>query len=84
MSRAATSRPSFTIRGWHVAAGVTAFFVAVASVDAAFMVMAIRTFPGQVSVTPYEDGLLYNRRIAQIEAQERLGWRASASAAPGV
>lgn len=84
MSAAQTpDRPGFTIRGWHVLAGVTAFFAVVIAVDASFMVMAIRTFPGQVSVTPYEDGLLYNRRIAQIEAQERLGWRASASAAPG-
>jgi nitrogen fixation protein FixH len=71
------------IRGWHVLAGITAFFAVVIGVDASFTVLAIRTFPGQVSVTPYEDGLLYNRRIAQIEAQERLGWRAAAEAAPG-
>lgn len=84
MSAADTrARPGFTIRGWHVLAGVTAFFAVVIGVDATFTVIAIRTFPGQVSVTPYEDGLLYNRRIAQIEAQERLGWRAAASAAPG-
>lgn len=77
------SRPGFTIRGWHVLAGVSAFFAVVIGVDAVFTVIAIRTFPGQVSVTPYEDGLLYNRRIAQVEAQERLGWRASAAGAPG-
>jgi nitrogen fixation protein FixH len=84
MSAADTpARPGFTIRGWHVLAGVTAFFTVVIGVDASFTVMALRTFPGQVSVTPYEDGLLYNRRIAQLEAQERLGWRAAAAAAPG-
>lgn len=84
MSAAHTpGRPGFTIRGWHVLAAVTAFFAVVIGVDATFTVIAIRTFPGQVSVTPYEDGLLYNRRIAQLEAQERLGWRAAASAAPG-
>jgi len=84
MSAADTpARPGFTIRGWHVLAGVTAFFAVVIGVDASFTVMALRTFPGQVSVTPYEDGLLYNRRIAQLEAQERLGWRAAAVAAPG-
>ena len=77
------ARPGFTIRGWHVLAGVTAFFAVVIGVDATFTVLALRTFPGQVSVTPYEDGLLYNRRIAQIEAQERLGWRAAAATAPG-
>lgn len=77
------ARPGFTVRGWHVLAGVMAFFTIVIGVDAIFTVIAVRTFPGQVSVTPYEDGLLYNRRIAQIEAQERLGWRAAASVAPG-
>ena len=73
----------FELRGRHVWAGVAAFFAVVISVDAVFTVLALRTFPGQVSVTPYEDGLLYNRRIAQLEAQDRLGWRASAAAEPG-
>lgn len=73
-------RRPFEIRGWHVFAGVTAFFAVVIAVDVIFTVMAIRTFPGQVSVTPYEDGLLYNRKIAQLEAQKRLGWEASAEA----
>jgi nitrogen fixation protein FixH len=78
------STSAFRVRGWHVAAGVTAFFTLVIGVDTAFMVLAYRTFPGQVSVTPYEDGLLYNRHIAQQEAQEKLGWRAAAAATPGV
>lgn len=78
-----SSRPGFRVTGWHVLAGVVSFFAVVFAVDASFTVMALRTFPGQVSVTPYEDGLLYNRRIAQLEAQERLGWRAAAAAAPG-
>lgn len=76
-------RPPFALKGWHVLLGVCAFFAVVIAVDASFMVMAIRTFPGQVSVTPYEDGLLYDRHIAQIDAQTRLGWRASAGAEPG-
>lgn len=77
------SRRAFQLNGWHVLAGVTAFFAVIIAVDVSFMVMAIRTFPGQVSVTPYEDGLLYNRHIAQLEAQARLGWRAAAAAEPG-
>lgn len=76
-------RRPFEVRGWHVLAGISAFFAIVAAVDGAFMVLAIRTFPGQVSVTPYEDGLLYNHRIAQLETQARLGWRAAAGAEPG-
>ena len=77
-------RPEFTLTGWHVLAIVVAFFAVVIGVDAAFTVMAIRTNPGAVSVTPYEDGLLYNNRIARLEAQERLGWPAAAAAEPGL
>ena len=58
-----SERIGFQVRGWHVWAGVAAFFAVVIAVDATFTVLALRTFPGQVSVTPYEDGLLYNRRI---------------------
>jgi len=77
-------KPGFRITGWHVLGGVIAFFAVVIAVDVVFTVLALRTFPGQVSVTPYEDGLLYNKRIAQVEAQAALGWRASAKAEPGV
>ena len=72
------------MKGWHVAAGVTAFFAVVIGVDSLFTVLALRTHPGAVSVTPYEDGLLYNRHIAQMDAQARLGWRATAAAEPGL
>lgn len=82
---AADQTPSagFRIKGWHVFAGVSAFFAVVIAVDASFTVIALRTFPGQVSVTPYEDGLLYNQKIARLRAQEALGWRAAAAAEPG-
>ena len=82
LAHPAPRRP-FALNGWHVLAGVCAFFAVVIGVDASFTVMAIRTFPGQVSVTPYEDGLLYDRHIAQQAAQARLGWRAAAGAEPG-
>ena len=73
------ARRPFRITGWHVLASMIAFFAVVIAVDVAFTVMALRTFPGQVSVTPYEDGLLYNKKLDQMAAQERLGWRASAA-----
>lgn len=73
---------AFTIKGWHVAAGVTAFFALVIAVDASFLMLAYRTFPGQVAVRPYEDGLIYNAALERHRAQQQLGWRASAEAAP--
>ena len=74
--------PTFQIRGWHVLAAFVAFFGVVIAVDTFFVVMSVRSFPGQVSVTPYEDGLVYDRKLAQLSAQSRLGWRAGAAAEP--
>jgi nitrogen fixation protein FixH len=77
------ARSGFRITGWHVLALIVGFFVLVIGVDVTFAVLAVRTFPGEVAVTPYEDGLLYNRKLAQIARQEKLGWRAAAAAEPG-
>lgn len=83
MTESATPpRNGFTLSGWHVLAMVVGFFSVVVGVDTTFAVLAVRTHPGQVSVTPHEDGLLYNRRLAQLDAQEKLGWKAAATAAP--
>jgi nitrogen fixation protein FixH len=73
----------FRLTGWHVLAMIVGFFATVIAVDVTFTVLALRTFPGEVSVTPYEDGLLYNKKLSQIAAQEKLGWRAAAAAEPG-
>lgn len=83
MTPAHVPAPSgFRITGWHVLGVVIGFFALVIAVDVTFTVLAVRTFPGEVSVTPYEDGLLYNRKIAQMDAQAKLGWRAAAAARP--
>lgn len=73
----------FALRGWHVLLILCSFFGVVFAVDGVFTYLALKTHPGEVSVTPYEDGLLYNKRIAQFAAQERLGWQADAAAERG-
>ena len=81
----APSRPPrapFTVKGWHVAAGVVAFFAVVIGVDAAFLTLAYRTHPGQVAPRPYEAGLLYNTELERLRVQEALGWRAALEARP--
>lgn len=83
MSQATEAQAGFRVTGWHVLAGILTFFAVVIGVDATFTVIALRTHPGQVSVTPYEDGLLYNRKLARMAEQEKLGWRAAAAAEPG-
>lgn len=78
----ATQTPGFRITGWHVLGAVIAFFAVVIAVDVAFLMAAYRSHPGQVSVTPYEDGLAYNKHMAQQRAQAALGWRATVAIAP--
>ncbi|MDI1328111.1 MAG: FixH family protein [Brevundimonas sp.] len=75
-------KPPFVVKGWHVAAGVVAFFALVVGVDAGFLVMAYRTHPGQVAPRPYEAGLIYNAELERLRVQEALGWRAGAEARP--
>ncbi len=77
-----TRTEGFRIRGWHVLAAVVAFFGVVVAVDMTFVMAAYRSYPGQVSVTPYEDGLAYNKHMAQQRAQATLGWRASIATEP--
>lgn len=81
----ATSAPAggWTLTGWHVLGIVVGFFAIIIALNIWFLTLAYRTFPGQVSETPYEDGVAFNNRIARREAQARLGWTAAAAAGPG-
>lgn len=76
------AKPPFVVKGWHVGAGVAAFFALVIGVDAAFLVAAYRTHPGQVAPRPYEAGLVYNAELERLRVQNALGWRAGAEARP--
>ena len=73
----------FRITGRGFLAIIVGFFLVVVGVDVTFAVLAYRTHPGEVSVTPYEDGLIYNHKLAQMRAQAALGWRAAAAAENG-
>lgn len=83
MTAQTPSQAGWRLTGWHVLAIVTGFFAIVIGLDAWFATLAYRTFPGQVSDTPYEDGVAFNRHLAQEAAQARLGWTAAAAADPG-
>jgi nitrogen fixation protein FixH len=71
----ATARPQLRLNGWHVLAGFVLFFAVIAAVNAAMIMRAYGTYPGEVSTTPYEDGLGYDRMLQAREAQAELGWR---------
>lgn len=76
----AKSAGGWTLTGWHVLGVVVGFFALVIALDVWFATLAYKTFPGQVSDTPYEDGVVFNKRIARLESQARLGWTAAAAA----
>ena len=72
-----TDSPAATpkvITGRHVLIAVVAFFVVVVGLDSLFTVWALQTFPGEVSPRAYEDGLAYNRILAERRAEAALGW----------
>jgi nitrogen fixation protein FixH len=81
-----SGRKPFRLTGWHVLAITVGFFGLVIGVNAVFIVSAVKTFPGEVSKTPYEDGLAYDRTIDARERQAALGWTAEVEAdrGPGV
>ncbi|MFN3354330.1 MAG: FixH family protein [Brevundimonas sp.] len=82
MSTPMRVKSPYVVKGWHVGAGVVAFFAIVIGVDAGFLVAAYRSHPGQVAPRPYEAGLIYNAELERQRAQEALGWRAGAAARP--
>lgn len=77
---ALTGKQTFVVRGWHVAAGVVAFFLVIIGVDTVFLTLAYRTHPGQVADKPYEAGLVYNAELRRLRAEEALGWKVGVAA----
>ena len=71
----AENSKQWTIKGWHVLAGMLVFFGTIFAVNGVFLVAALETHTGLVSAQPYRKGLDYNRRIAAQDEQHRLGWQ---------
>ena len=67
------------LKGWHVLAGFLVFFGVDIAVNTVFMVSAYRTFPGEISMTPYEDGIAFNASLRQRRASRNTLTANSAS-----
>lgn len=70
------SAKSFKLNGRHVLAVLVGFFMTVIAANAIFITLAIKSFPGEQEKKSYLQGLAYNERIAEREAQAALGWSA--------
>jgi nitrogen fixation protein FixH len=64
------------ITGRQVLAILIGAFAAVIAANAVFITLAVRTFPGEEEKKSYLQGLAYNERLAERDAQARLGWSA--------
>ncbi len=68
----ATARKEFT--GRHLLLILAGFFGVMFAVNGVFVYFALSTFSGVDDPTAYQDGLNYNKRIAEERQQEALGW----------
>lgn len=64
----------FRIKGYHVLAAMVGFFAIIIVVNAIFISLAVRSFPGEQEEKSYLQGLHYNDRLKAREAQAALGW----------
>ena len=71
----------FRLNGKHVLAIIIAFFMTIVIANSIFITLAVRSFPGEQEKKSYIQGLAFNRRIAEREAQASLGWTAEISEA---
>lgn len=67
------------LRGWHVLVIMLCFFGTVIAVNAAFIALAVQSFPGEDVRRSYLQGLQYNDKIAERREQAALGWQAAAA-----
>jgi nitrogen fixation protein FixH len=77
------ARPPFEVKGRHVLIGVVVFFGLIMVIDGVFVALALKSHPGEVAVTPYEDGLAYNRTLDERRTQAGLGWSVAVDSASG-
>lgn len=71
------------LKGGHVLMALLCFFAVVIAVNATFIVLAVRTFPGEDERRSYLQGLHFNQTLTMRAEQARLGWNADAMMTQG-
>lgn len=70
------------IRGKHVLLAMFGLFGTVIAVNAVFVTLAIGTFTGVTTTSPFKEGLAYNEVLAARDAQRDLGWQGEVAFGP--
>lgn len=65
---------SFTLTGRHVLAILLGFFLMIVVANSIFITLAVKSFPGEQEKKSYLQGLNFNDRLAERDAQAALGW----------
>jgi nitrogen fixation protein FixH len=63
------------ITGRHVLYGILGFFGVVFAANGAFVFLALESFTGLATDSPYQRGIEYNQTLAAAAEQRALGWR---------
>tara|TARA_R110000868_G_scaffold335060_1_gene595804 strand:+ start:793 stop:1260 length:468 start_codon:yes stop_codon:yes gene_type:complete len=71
------------LRGWHVLVMILMFFGVTIGVNATFITLALKTFPGEDVPHSYVQGINYNDTLERRQAQAELGWSARFNAVEG-
>ncbi|PHS23745.1 MAG: ferredoxin [Robiginitomaculum sp.] len=66
----------YRVKGWHVLAGMIAFFGVVIGVNTVFIIKATGTFPGMSVSHPFQKGIHYNQTLEAREIARAEGWKA--------
>jgi nitrogen fixation protein FixH len=70
-------KAQFQLSGRHILLITLAFFGTVIAVNAVFISLAVRSYPGEQEQKSYRQGLQFNAVLEDRAAQSALGWRAS-------
>lgn len=77
-SRGGDGGRAFVLGGRHVFLMLALFFGVVFAVNGYMLRVAVGTFSGVQTETPYKMGLAYNTRIAASKEQDQRGWKVEA------
>lgn len=77
-----TMNRNFELKGRHVLAILLGFFGVVLAANLIYVYVALESFRGLSTESPYRKGLAYNQTIAAGRAQQAAGWHVNLSATP--
>ncbi|KUO54413.1 MAG: hypothetical protein APF80_08245 [Alphaproteobacteria bacterium BRH_c36] len=70
----------WTLNGWHVLAGLIAFFGVMIAVNSVFLYFAMTTFTGIETADAYRKGVAYNASLEESRQLDKLGWKGALKA----